>query len=156
MRFGNIEIVRKKKERKTIEQKVGEHLLSQDVRDIIARMGRSEVKNYLGDLAEEAELPFVSPSRFLGQIKADLKKSREPGMDHVCNEECERQQRILHPERYLTEADERGITQYPFEVGGYANHPEQKEYDSKAFTEIDNTKYMPIPGDEDNIVKGEN
>lgn len=32
-----------------------------DVRELVARLARSEVKNYLAEIAERDEVPFVSP-----------------------------------------------------------------------------------------------
>jgi len=37
-------------------------------REVIAKMARSEVKNYLADLAEQAEVPFDDPVSFLRNI----------------------------------------------------------------------------------------
>lgn len=34
-------------------------------REVVARMARSEVKNYLAEVAEEAGVPFGSPAQFI-------------------------------------------------------------------------------------------
>lgn len=44
---------------------------------IMARMARSEVKNYLAELAEEANMPFRSPGAFLGEVKGFMTMSPE-------------------------------------------------------------------------------
>lgn len=50
-------------------QKIRELLRTDpEARQIVARMARSEVKNYLAQLAEEAEIPFASPTKFLALV----------------------------------------------------------------------------------------
>jgi hypothetical protein len=100
VKIGNVAITRQRKVKKTIAEQVGAHLVTQDVRDIIARMARSEVKNYMAELAEAAELPFGDAAVFLGLIREAMNL----------------------PSIKLG---------YPFEVGGYANHPEQAEQDAR-------------------------
>ena len=39
-----------------------------EARAITAKMARSEVKNYLADLCEQAEIPFGDPAQFLRNI----------------------------------------------------------------------------------------
>lgn len=43
-------------------------------RVLVARLARSEVKNYLAEIAEEAEMPFVSPASFLYTLHVQLAK----------------------------------------------------------------------------------
>jgi hypothetical protein len=64
------------------------YMVGPDGREIVARMARSEVKNYLADLAELAELPFVSPQVFLKVVRAVLlEEDRAPD---PADEEAER------------------------------------------------------------------
>jgi hypothetical protein len=56
-----------------IERRVAQTITTQpEPRMIIARMARSEVKNYLAELAEEAEVPFGNPAGFLRGIRTYL------------------------------------------------------------------------------------
>jgi hypothetical protein len=48
---------------------VEKYLKSQHVREGVARMARSEVKSYLAEIAEEAEIPFASPVDFLRVLR---------------------------------------------------------------------------------------
>jgi hypothetical protein len=41
---------------------------------VIAKMARSEVKNYLAQLAEEAEMPFGNPAGFLRTVRIEVFK----------------------------------------------------------------------------------
>lgn len=68
---------------------------SPEVRRGIARIARGEIKDYLTELAEEAEMPFTSPGGLLGYIqasnrllaKAELERrifgDDEPGELHI-------------------------------------------------------------------------
>lgn len=38
-------------------------------RELVARMARAEVKNYLETLAEEADMPFTGPAEFLRSVR---------------------------------------------------------------------------------------
>lgn len=40
-----------------------------EVKKIAAQMARSEVKNYLAEIAERAELPFSGPVQFIRDLK---------------------------------------------------------------------------------------
>jgi hypothetical protein len=63
----------------TIRETVMRHLRDDpEIRKIVARMARSEVKNYLAHIAEEAMLPFHSPEDFLGRIDILLKTRDNP------------------------------------------------------------------------------
>jgi len=65
--------------RKQAEAAVENHVKTDPhVRELIAKMARSEVKSYLQDLAEEAEMPFPSAAGFLSGIAKEL-KSRQAG-----------------------------------------------------------------------------
>lgn len=44
----------------------------QRVQSGVSRMARSEVKNYLAELAEDAEMPFSSPEAFLRLVRTKL------------------------------------------------------------------------------------
>jgi hypothetical protein len=48
------------------------HISGPDGQSMIARMARSEVKNYLAELAEEAEMPFVSAAGFLRGVRSSM------------------------------------------------------------------------------------
>lgn len=142
MRIGSFEIKTQRLVRKTIAEQVSEHLASQEVREIVARMARSEVKNYLALLAEENDLPFSDPAAFLAQVRTRLaaallveRMNKEHG---ITLEDLERRHVLDDP------------TFNPFRFGGYANHPEQREYDAEPgpFEIIKNVKLNPIPGDE--------
>lgn len=69
MRIGSFEIVRKRKVRKTIEEKVGDYIGTEEVRALVAKIARSEVKNYMAWLAEEAEMPWTGPVDWLGKVR---------------------------------------------------------------------------------------
>lgn len=57
----------------TVAAEVRDYLAgAPEVQRAVARMARSEVKNYLAELAEEADVPFGSPSGFLGAVRAML------------------------------------------------------------------------------------
>jgi hypothetical protein len=57
----------------TLRESVLEHMKADpEVRMIAAKMTRSEVKNYLAALAEQAEYPFDSPAGFLRAIRLNL------------------------------------------------------------------------------------
>ena len=69
MKIGSFVIRRERKVRATIADKVSAHIGGDQVREAIARMARSEVKNYLAELAEAAEIAFVNPAHFLALVK---------------------------------------------------------------------------------------
>lgn len=70
MKFGPFEIYYHPGET-TVEQAVKRHLATDPgVARAIARMARSEVKNYLAELAEDAEVPFGDPVSFIRTVKA--------------------------------------------------------------------------------------
>jgi hypothetical protein len=57
----------------TLRESVLEHMKTDpEVRMLAAKMTRSEVKNYLAALAEQAEYPFDSPAGFLRAIRVNL------------------------------------------------------------------------------------
>lgn len=107
MRIAGFEVRRSRRVKLTIEQKVVQHLATQEVRELIARMARSEVKNYMAECAELAGLPFSTPAAFLAYIRGGLAT--------------------------LGAAELVG----PFGVGGYANHPEQAEQDARPWPPSD-------------------
>ena len=54
-----------------LERVVLDHLRADpEVRAVVAKMARSEVKGYLADLAEQAEMPFVNAAGFLRGVRA--------------------------------------------------------------------------------------
>jgi hypothetical protein len=55
----------------TVAAEVRDYLAdAPEVQRAVARMARSEVKSYLAGLAEEAEVPFLSPAAFLRGVRA--------------------------------------------------------------------------------------
>jgi len=66
MRLGNFYITR---ETTNWQDRVSEHalhwFLSPRGQQVVARMARAEVKNYLAEIAEEAGMPFTGPEEFL-------------------------------------------------------------------------------------------
>lgn len=71
MKFAGISITRQRKIKRTIEQQVGDFLNNDPrVMQCVARMARSEVKSYLGELAEGVEMPFSDPASFLAWVRA--------------------------------------------------------------------------------------
>lgn len=44
---------------------------------VVARLARSEVKNYLAEIAEQAEVPFPGPSDFVHQVRMDAALAKE-------------------------------------------------------------------------------
>jgi hypothetical protein len=68
VKIAGFEVRRNKRIRLTIEQKVSQHVASQDVRHLVARMARSEVKNYLGELAEQSGIPYDTPVQVIREL----------------------------------------------------------------------------------------
>jgi hypothetical protein len=69
MRIGALHITILSPRRETVlRDEIRAHLTSVPVQGAIARMARSEVKNYLAALAESADLPFNSPELFLSRL----------------------------------------------------------------------------------------
>jgi hypothetical protein len=62
-------IARSDSARTATEQHAANFLATPDVKGTVARMARSEVKNYLAELAEEAEIPFANPAGFLRAVQ---------------------------------------------------------------------------------------
>ncbi len=69
MKFGPIEVFFNPGEA-TVDAAVRDYLRGPAVSEAIARMARSEVKNYLAEQAEKARLPFRSPEEFLKDLEA--------------------------------------------------------------------------------------
>jgi hypothetical protein len=55
-----------------LEQMISATLTGLFGRGLIAKIARGEVKNYLAELAEQSERPFVNPSFFLAKVRTDL------------------------------------------------------------------------------------
>lgn len=77
MKFGPIEVLFNPGEA-TVEVATRNYLRSPMGRMHIARMARSEVKNYLAELAEKAEMPFNSPSEFIKALERDIAMGENP------------------------------------------------------------------------------
>jgi hypothetical protein len=54
----------------------------------VARMARSEVKNYLAELAEEAEMPFDNPAGFLRAVHLEMTRFGSSTGDATCQCTC--------------------------------------------------------------------
>ena len=73
MRIGNLHVNWMSSRKEILfEEQAREFLRSIEGREIVAKMARSEVKNYLAELAEENELPFGDPAAFLAQVRTRL------------------------------------------------------------------------------------
>lgn len=60
--------------RSTIRDMTIRHLRTDpEVRKILAMLGRSEIKNYLAEIAELAELPYFGPVEFLHFVTEGVK-----------------------------------------------------------------------------------
>jgi hypothetical protein len=55
-----------------IQERLSEFLALPPGRALVARTARSEVKDYLAELAEEADMPFPGPMGFLANVKLNL------------------------------------------------------------------------------------
>jgi hypothetical protein len=68
-----------------IRERLGEFLGQPHGRALVGKVARSEVKDYLAELAEEADMPFPGPMGFLANVKLNLgliastNLKREPG-----------------------------------------------------------------------------
>lgn len=74
MKFGPIEVFFNPGEA-TVDAAVRIHLRTAEVRESIARIARSEVKNYLAELAEKAEMPYPGAVEFLKDIKGATREA---------------------------------------------------------------------------------
>jgi hypothetical protein len=73
MKIGSIYITRRKTAKEIHEsQLIKNWLRSVEGRELVSRMARSEVKNYLAEIAEEAEMPFVSAATWLRGIQLQI------------------------------------------------------------------------------------
>jgi hypothetical protein len=71
MRFRSLEITYNSRKQAEIAA-INYVRTNPDIRVIIARMARSEVKNYLAAIAEDAGMAFGAPGRFLQEIRDEL------------------------------------------------------------------------------------
>lgn len=155
MRIGNLHITwLSSRQQQILQAEVRDELRLPEVKNSIARLARSEVKNYLAELAEKNEMPFGDAGSFLAYVRAAVAtagahelerrifptdESREQVarnlklVDAVFNPEADLADEKTWDQILSDEFEEVGPPKYPFEVGGYANHPEQKEYDSLPF-----------------------
>ena len=67
MKLGPVEVFFRR--RPVVEAAARNYLLGPEVSALIAKMARSEVKNYLAELAEKAEMPFHGADGFLRDIQ---------------------------------------------------------------------------------------
>lgn len=81
MKIGFFEIHRLRKHPVSGRQELPWDVLLQDLspaaQAVIAKMARSEVKNYMAELAEKADLPFSNPVAFLLALRGMIIKSEE-------------------------------------------------------------------------------
>lgn len=86
MKIGNLYITWRTSRKRLDDQAAVLSFLAHhpEARAITAKMARSEVKNYLADLAEQAEVPFGDPAGFLRAIRltvSDATGTRECEQD---------------------------------------------------------------------------
>jgi hypothetical protein len=82
MKIGTIEINWHRGSTTTLREAVLEQMKTDpEVRVIAAKMARSEVKNYLAALAEEADYAFDSPAGFLRAIRVNISTTNLPARD---------------------------------------------------------------------------
>jgi len=62
VKIGNLHITRR------VNSTVRAYLLSPPGRELVAKMARAEVKNYLAELAEQADMPFDNAEAFLRKM----------------------------------------------------------------------------------------
>jgi hypothetical protein len=48
-------------------------------RALLAKIARAEVKNYMAELAEDAEMPFIGPAEFLRIVRSETTKTATTG-----------------------------------------------------------------------------
>lgn len=73
MRLGNLHVTwLSARQTEILRLEVREYLRDAEVKQSIARLARSEAKNYLAELAENAEMPFSSPEAFLSLVRTKL------------------------------------------------------------------------------------
>ena len=70
MKLGRVEVFFNRKA--TVEAAARDYLRGPEVSESVARMARSEVKNYLAELAEKAEMPFRGAAEFLNDVNIRL------------------------------------------------------------------------------------
>lgn len=77
MRIGIFEVHRLRRHPQSGRRELPWDVLRQDLSPaasaIVARVARSEVKNYLAGLAEQAEIPFISPLGFVTALQGASK-----------------------------------------------------------------------------------
>jgi hypothetical protein len=80
MKIGNLFITWKTPQQRVQVTSIARRWLEDrnEGRELVARLARSEVKNYLAEIAEEAEMPFVSGAGFLHALLADAVSAYPP------------------------------------------------------------------------------
>lgn len=70
MKIGNLHITwMSEKSERDVRQIARNFLVGPDGREIVARMARSEMKNYLAECAERAHIPFISAESLLARLE---------------------------------------------------------------------------------------
>jgi hypothetical protein len=70
MRIGALHITVMTEPHKAIlRQEIRDYITSEPVWNAISRIARGEVKNYLAEIAEEAEIPYTSPIDFMREAR---------------------------------------------------------------------------------------
>lgn len=70
MKFGPIEVYYNPSKTSIIVDAVREYLRSEEVSRAVYRMARSEVKNYMAEVCEAADVPFEGPEKLVHTIGA--------------------------------------------------------------------------------------
>lgn len=72
MRIGSLHLTWLPGEKNPIDAQVRTYFGSIQGQQIMSRMARSEVKNYLAEICEQAEISFASPAQFIAVVKEAL------------------------------------------------------------------------------------
>lgn len=70
MKIGNMHVqwTRPKTRRQKVREIINDYVASREVREMTAKIARSEVKSYLQDLSEDAGRPYTGPVEFIQDI----------------------------------------------------------------------------------------
>lgn len=89
MRIGNLHLTWvTTRQQQLIREEIKRLMQDRDTREMVGRIIRGEAKNYLAELAEEAEMPFPSPAGFLRALQAMLRETASAGL-HVDPEDLD-------------------------------------------------------------------
>ena len=68
MKLGSFTISRQKRVKLSVAQEVTAFINSPEMTAIAAKMARSEVKNYMAEVAEAAGVPYEGPVKFMEKL----------------------------------------------------------------------------------------